>query len=98
MDYSIIYECDTEKAEDEAFMKGYRSDVIIKYHNNLYKIYITTIERLLDDYNEEMETSGYYQSIPNTILISDITKTNIESIINKMVKCGYFDKLELFGF
>lgn len=98
MNLEIIYEDDTELAEYEALHKGYRGDIIVKIGNKKYKIYITSMLRLQQDFATEQEDSGYYLSEPNTILVEETSKKEIEDIINKMYKCKYFQRLDNMGF
>ena len=98
MNVEIFYENDTELAEFEAECKGYRSDVIVKIGDDQYKVYITSMLRLQQDFDTEFKDTGYYISEPNTILVSKTTKKEIEDIIHKMYECGYFERLEKRGF
>ncbi len=40
MSYTIVYEDNTEIAEYKAFIRGFRSDVIVIIDNRKYKLYI----------------------------------------------------------
>ena len=46
MSIEIIYEDDTELAEYEALVKGYRGDIIVKIGNKKYKVYVVAMLRL----------------------------------------------------
>lgn len=98
MNLEIIYEEDTDLAEYEALNKGYRSDIIVKIGNKKYKIYVVSMRRLQQDFETEQEDSGYYLSEPNTILVKETTKKEIEEIIFKMFDCRYFQRLDNMGF
>lgn len=98
MDIKIFYENNTDLAEYEALSKGYRKDVIVEIGNRKYKVYIITMIRLQQDYDEEKRTTGYYTSEPNTILVDSMEKREIEEVIYKMYQNKYFDKLENNGF
>lgn len=93
MDYKIIYEYDTERNEDEAEWKGFRSDVVVEINDKLLNVYITTAVRLMQDATTEIDENGYYESIPNTIIVDNVTKDRIEYTIKKLVERGYFDKI-----
>lgn len=94
----IIYENDTELAEYEALDKGYRGDIIVKIENRKYKVYVISLSRLQQDFETELEDSGYYLSEPNTILVKETSKKEIEDIITQMYRCKYFQRLDNMGF
>ena len=98
MNIEIIYEDDTELAEYEALAKGYRSDIIVKVGNKKYRVYVVAMLRLQQDFEREQEYAGYYISEPNTILVKETSKEEIEAIITKMYKCKYFERLDNMGF
>lgn len=98
MNLEIIYEDDTELAEFEALGKGYRGDIIVKIGDKKYKVYVISMIRLQQDFEKELEDSGYYMSEPNTILVKDTSKKEIEDIIIQMYKCNYFQRLDNMGF
>lgn len=94
----IIYEDDTELAEYEALNKGYRGDIIVIIGEKKYKVYIVSMLRLQQDFETEQEESGYYLSEPNTIIVKETSKKEIEDIIMQMYKCKYFQRLDNMGF
>lgn len=98
MNLEIIYENDTELAEYEALDKGYRGDIIVKIENRKYKVYVISLSRLQQDFETELEDSGYYLSEPNTILVKETSKKEIEDIITQMYRCKYFQRLDNMGF
>lgn len=98
MDIEIIYENDTELAEFEAFNKGYRGDVVVIINNQKYKVYITSMVRLQQDFEKELQDLGYYMAEPNMILVNDVTKKEIEYTIMEMYKCKFFERLDNCGF
>lgn len=98
MDLEIIYENDTELAEFEAFNRGYREDVIVIINNKKYKVYIISMVRLQQDFEKELQDSGYYMAEPNMILVNDVTKKEIEYTIMEMYKCKFFERLDNCGF
>ena len=98
MNLKIIYENDTELAEWEAHNKGYREDVVVIINDKKYKIYIISMVRLQQDFEKELQDSGYYMAEPNMILVNDVTKKEIEYTIMKMYKCKFFDRLDNGGF
>ena len=93
MSYRIIYEDNTEIAEYEAVNKGYRKDVIVIIDGRKYKLYITDMNRLHQDFDSEIEDYGFYQNEPNTIIVKEVSKDEIEKTINNLIIEGFFDKL-----
>ena len=90
----ILYEDDTELAEFEAKCKGYRSDVIVKIGDKEYKVYVTSMLRLQQDFEMEFEDVGYYSPEPNMILVRETTKKEIEDTILKVYRDGYFERIK----
>ena len=93
MSYSIIYEDNTEIAEYEAINKGYRKDVIVVIDDRRYKLYITDIIRLHQDFDLEIEECGFYQNEPNTIIVKEVSKDEIEKTIDELYNEGFFAKI-----
>lgn len=98
MNLEVIYEDDTELAEYEAFNKGYRKDVIVRIEEKLYKVYIISIIRLQQDFELEQSENGYYLSEPNTLIVKEVTKKEIENIVTEMYECKFFERLDNMGF
>jgi len=98
MEFKIIYEDDTELAEFEAKNKGYRGDVIVIIGEKKYKVYITSMVRLQQDFDTERQSCGYYMAEPNTLFVNEVTKKEIEHIITEMYNCKYFERLDNLGF
>ena len=95
---NIIYENDTKLDDTEAFYKGYRSDVIVEIDDKRYKVYITSMVRLQQDFERTQECLGYYISKPNTIIVNEVTKEEIDSVVRKMYECKFFEHLDKNGF
>lgn len=98
MNIKIIYEEDTELAEYEALSKGYRADVAVVIGNKKYKVYIISMIRLQQDFEMEHQDSGYYMVEPNTLIVKEVTKKEIEYVVSEMYKCKYFERLGNNGF
>lgn len=97
MEFKIIYEDDTELAEFEALNKGYRKDVTVAIGEKQYKLYITSMIRLQQDFELGQEAYGYCLVEPNILLVNEVTKTEIEKIITKMYENKYFERLDNLG-
>jgi len=98
MAFKIFYEDDTELAEYEAINKGYRGDVIVEIEDKKYKLYITSLVRLQQDFASEQQAYGYYSAEPNTLFVTEVTKESIEKIIKEMYEEKYFERLDNLGF
>ncbi|MGN0494673.1 MAG: hypothetical protein ACI4GW_00460 [Lachnospiraceae bacterium] len=98
MNIKIIYEEDTELAEYEALSKGYRADVTVVIGDKKYKVYIISMLRLQQDFEIEHQDYGYYVDEPNTLIVKEVTKKEIEYVIYEMHKCKYFERLDNNGF
>lgn len=93
MKYEIIYEDDAELAEFEAINKGHRQDVIVVIGDRRFRLYITDMVRLHQDYDSEVEYNGYFQNEPNMIIVKEASNKEIEKTIERLVKEGFFDML-----
>ena len=98
MKYKIIYEDDTELAEIEAKDRGYRCDVVVETDKKKYKVYITSMIRLQQDFDASQQYYGYYCADPNMLLVEDVTKEEIEKVIKAVFEEKYFEKLDKLGF
>ena len=70
---------------------GFRNDVIVAIGNKNYKLYITDIERLEQDYYAEIENNDIYSSKPNMIVVRKVTKAEIENTIKHMFNEEFFN-------
>ena len=94
----IIYENDTEKDEFESYYKEYRGDIIVQKGEKKYKIYVTTMLRLQQDCVTEQAQNGFFRVEPNTVIVQEVTKDEIERVIKKLDGCRYFERLNHLGF
>ena len=93
----IEYENDTDLAEFEAINKGYRNDIIVNIKGSRFRIYATTMRRLEQDFETEIKEYGFYEVEPNIVIVESATKESIESTIEYLFKCKYFEKLRGTG-
>ena len=89
----IYFSDDTELIEYEAIMKGYREDVYVYLKENVYKMSVYTLIRLQQDFDTELQMSGYYSVEPNLILVKETSKFEITRTINKLFSQGYFQRI-----
>ena len=93
MDYCIYYEDDSIEKEIESRERGYRNDVTVAIGTKDYSLYITDIIRLHQDVDTEFCDSGYYLNMPNTIIVKEVTKEEIEKTIHNLFMENFFEKL-----
>ena len=98
MEFKIVYEDDTALAEFEAQNRGCRKDIIVIIGEKKYKMHVISMIRLQQDYEAEKREWGHYISEPNTLIVQEVTKKEIETIITKMFHCNYFERLNNYGF
>jgi len=98
MNIQIVYEDDTELAEYEAFMKGYRTDVTVVLGDKNYKVYIISMLRLQQDFEVEHKASGFYMAEPNTLIVKEVTKKEIEYVISELFNSKYFERIDNNGY
>lgn len=75
-------------------MKGYRSDVYVKTNDKFYKLFIYSVFRLNQDFEDEMNANGYYFVDPNLILVNNVCKKEIIYTIGKLYSGKYFDQIK----
>ncbi|MCL2200732.1 MAG: hypothetical protein FWB75_02110 [Oscillospiraceae bacterium] len=86
----IFFAEDSEWSEFEAVNKGYRLDVYVKIHQNIYKVSVYSMARLQQDFETEVLDSGFYLPDPNLVLVKDSCTREIIETINWLDKQGYF--------
>ena len=96
MKYIIIYGDDTNLAESEALIKGYRNDVSVIIDNKKYNLYITDLTRLNQDFETEVKQCGYYYSEPNTIIVREVTKMKSLKLLRNCLSGDILILLEQF--
>jgi len=82
---------DNELIEYEAVSKGYRNDVYIKINIDVFKLNIYDNVRLIQDFDSEIEDYGYFSIEPNIILVKEVNKNEIITIIINLYKDKYFN-------
>ena len=89
----IQYENDTELAEFEAFYKEYRRDVVVEIKQKKYRIHVTTITRLAQDYEQETKSGGFFLVEPNIVIVDEVTKNRIEKTVAYLAERNFFEEL-----
>ena len=91
----VIYFSDcSELSEFEANQRGYRVDVYVKIHCDIFHLNIYDPVRLIQDYNIEIEEYGQYVVDPNLVLVKDVNRNEIIEIIKRLYSCKYFEEIK----
>lgn len=90
----IFFSSDNELSEWEAVNKGYRCDVFVFYEGSLYCLNIYTPVRLIQDFESEIKSYGFYSVDCNLVLASATDKKTIIFTILKLNAEKYFDKIK----
>lgn len=98
MNIEILFQDDTDLAEYEAENKGYRSDVVVRVNGKTYKLFVTTMVRLQQDFESDVKHMGYYCPDRNMIIVAETSKSQIEHTIKELYKGGCFDIERQFFF
>ncbi len=92
MSYVIQYEGDSEQDDYEFYMKGYRY-VTVLVDENRYRLFIVSFPRLYQEFIGEIEYKGMYIAEPNTFLVTEISRKEIEKLIRNLYEAGVFRNL-----
>lgn len=90
----IYFSDDSEFAEFEATQKGYRLDVYIKVEEKYFNVRVYDFIRLKQDFNDEIQSDGYYLIEPNLILVKEVNQKEIKFTVCKLHKQRYFNNLK----
>lgn len=90
----VYFSDDSDLAEFEATQKGYRVDVYVKVENSYYNVRVYDLIRLKQDFDDEVESEGYYLIEPNLILVKEVNRKEIKFTVYKLYKQRYFDNLK----
>jgi len=97
MNNTYIFFGDTSKvAEFEAFNKGFRRDVFIQIDFKIFNPVFYDIIRIVEDFEQEYATYGYYDIEPNLILLKDVTTKSIIETSLKLIQQKFFDGLGFY--
>lgn len=90
----IYFSENSEASEFEAVSRGWRQDVYVLIEKALFQLYIYTPERLVQDFQIELEDYGYYQVDSNLVLVTSTDKETIVSTILHLYENGYFKEIK----
>lgn len=87
---TILFNFDIDFFADEVEMKGYCDGVTVTLPNMFkYNVCFYDPVRLKQDIDDEL-----YIAIPNLIIITDVTKQNMEKAIYESWKDGFFNNIK----
>ncbi|WP_268627741.1 hypothetical protein [Paenibacillus alvei] len=92
--YNLYFLDDSERSIWEAESKGYRSDVYVELQDDVFHINVYDQIRLIQDFEEEIKQSGYYQIEPNLILVQSVNEKEILNTINNLIRTDYFQNIK----
>ncbi len=95
MDEPEIYIADnSDLAVFESENKGYRLDVYVCISNEIFKVSLYEIQRLMEDYNKEMKFHNYFLTDPNLIIVKSIDSDNIALTIKALAANDFFSLIK----
>jgi len=86
----IFFSEDSEWTEFDFTNKGWRGDVWVKIHQDVYRVCAFTLDRLQVDFNLEMEEYEFYVPDHNLFFVKETSKQEIISTINYLAKQKFF--------
>ena len=84
----------TERALYEDEDKGYKNDVYVYLNNSYYKISVYHTVRLIQDFQFESDSTGYFTVEPNLILVTSVTPECVYKTVSHLVRKKFFDALK----
>ncbi len=90
----IYFSEDSEASEFEAVSRGWRQDVYVLIEKALFQLYIYTPERLVQDFQAELEYYDYYRVDSNLVLVTSADKETIISTILHLYADDYFKEIK----
>ena len=90
----VYFGADDELSEYESVSRGWRQDVYVFADNEWFQLNVYEPVRLVQDFETEVETIGYYQIDSNMILVVSADKETIVSTILSLYSCGYFQEIK----
>lgn len=90
----IYLEEDNDLLTWEAESKGYRSDIYVKVDAEMFQVVAYDMVRITQDFNDEVQISGFYSIDPNLILLKSVTKDEIILTITRLHQHHFFKALK----
>lgn len=91
----IYFSRNDELTETEVIeAKGWRGDVLVKIGNKLYNPIPTTPERLLIDFNNDIEMGYAPHFYEGTIIVQDPNRNEIIKVVLSLLKTDFFNKMK----
>ncbi|MGC6768045.1 hypothetical protein [Enterococcus sp. LJL51] len=90
----VYFENNSEVMTYESFNKGYREDVFVVIENKAYQLNVYTMIRLKQDFELEIKDYGFYEMVPNLILVNECQEEDIIKTIKELQERGFFSALK----
>lgn len=90
----VYFSDDSKLAESEAIQKGYRLDVYVKVEEDYFNVRVYDLIRLNQDFDDEVQSDGYYLIEPNLLLVKEVNRKEIKFTIGELYKQKYFNNLK----
>ncbi len=87
----IYFSCDSPLTEKEILAKGWRDDIVIEVNGNYYTVEFLTLDRLIGEFENSIESKENYIIDNTTIIVDDISRDSIIRHI-KMLDRNFFEK------
>lgn len=93
MNLTIFCINNDELIELEYFNKGYRNDIYVKIDELTFHLNFYNPTRLIQDFENEMDSYGYFQIEPNLILVNEVSINEIIKTIYYLIRIKYFNEI-----
>jgi len=88
----IFFSEDSEWTEFDFVNKGWRGDVWVKIHQDVYRVCAFTLLRLQQEFDYTIEEDGFYVPDPNLIFVKETSKQEIVGTINYLANQNFFSQ------
>jgi hypothetical protein len=83
-----------ERAAHEAEARGYRAGVYVEFDDRRrYEVVFYDPVRLVQDLKDEVDEGNPFISAPGLIILPDVTLSNMQAAIAKLVRERYFESI-----
>lgn len=91
-EYSLKFSDSFEEYEGLSEAKDYANSTLTLADGRVFVLYFTTLHRLAQDAEYDLQTSGYHLE-ENLIIVRQVSRQSIETIVSDVVSSGSFDLL-----
>lgn len=85
---------DSEYHDFNSISRGCRFDIYIEYEKNYYQLNFFDTTRLVQDFEAEFNEYGYYNNMPNLIIVNEVSKKIILETIDNLIRSNYFEQIK----